>query len=91
MLEALVLNTLITTVSAVTVGAQATANQLLGMLYNMELFLVAVDVEARASEAFKRIAATIDEGMSVSCSEIWEGKSGEGEKYLFLFISDIVL
>jgi hypothetical protein len=78
------------TVNAVTVEAQATPNQLPDMLYNMEIFLVAVDVEARASEASKRIAAASDEGMSVSSSEIWEGKSVmvEGEKYLFLLIID---
>ena len=75
-LEALVLNTLIKTVSAVTVEAQATANQLPDMDYNMELFLVAVDVEACASDASKTIPATIDEGTSVSCSETWEGKRG---------------
>ena len=81
------------TVNAVTVEAQAAAKRLPDMLYNMELFLVAVDVEARASEASKRIAAASDEGMSVSYSEIWEGKSGmvEGGKCLFLFIIDTAL
>ena len=80
------LDTLVTTVSAVTVEAQATAKQLPDMDYNgIEIFLVAVDVEACASDASKTIPATIDEGTSASCSEIWEGKSGmvEREKYLF--------
>ena len=90
---ALVLDTLVTTVSAVTVEAQATAKQLPDMDYNMELFVVAVDVEARASQALKTVPATIDEGTSASCSETWEGKSGmmEREKYLFLFIIDTAL
>ena len=84
-LEALVLDTLVMTVNAVTVEAQATAKQLPDMDYNMELFVVAVDVEARASEALKTVSATIDEGTSAYCSETWEGKSGmmEREKYLF--------
>ena len=92
-LEALVLDTLVTTLSAVTVEAQATAKQLPDMDYNIEIFLVVVDDKARASEASKTILATIVGGTSASCSEIWEGKSGamEREQYLFLFISDIVL
>jgi hypothetical protein len=70
-------DTLVTTVSAVTVGAQATANhQLPNMDYKIEIFLVVVDDKARASGASKTIPATIDEGTSASCSEIWEGKSG---------------
>ena len=79
------LDTLVTTVSAVTVEAQATAKQLPDMDYHMELFVVAVDVKARTSEALKTIPATIDEGTSASCSETREGKSGmmEREKYLF--------
>ena len=94
MLKALVLDTLVTTVSAVTVEAQATAKQLPDMDYNgIEIFLVVVDVEACASEAFKTVPATIDEGTSASCSETWEGKSGmmEREKYLFIFIIDTAL
>ena len=86
-LEALVLDTLVTTVSAVTVEAQATVNQLPDMDYNgIEIFLVAVDVEACASDASKTIPATIDEGTSASSSETLEGKSGimEREKYLFI-------
>jgi hypothetical protein len=93
-LKALVLDTLVTTVSAVTVEAQATAKQLPDMDYNgIEIFLVAVDDKACASEAFKTVPATIDEGTSASCSETWEGKSGmvEGVKYLFLFIIDTAL
>ena len=74
------------TVNAVTVEAQATAKQLPDMDYNgIEIFLVVVDDKAHASEAFKTVPATIDEGTSASCSETWEGKSGmmEREKYLF--------
>jgi hypothetical protein len=75
--QCLVFDTLVTTVSAVTVGAQATANhQLPNMDYKIEIFLVVVDDKARASEASKTIPATIDEETSASCSEIWEGKSG---------------
>jgi hypothetical protein len=83
-LKALVLDTLVMTVNAVTVEAQATANQLPDMDYNGNL-LVVVDDKARASEASKTVPATIDEGTSASCSETWEGKSGmmEREKYLF--------
>ena len=93
-LKALVLDTLVTTVSAVTVEAQATAKQLPDMDYNgIEIFLVVVDVEACASEAFKTVPPTSEEGTSASCSETWEGKSGmmEREKYLFLFIIDTAL
>jgi hypothetical protein len=89
-----VLDTLVTTVSAVTVEAQATAKRLPDIDYNgIEIFLVVVNDKACASEASKTIPATIDEGTSVSCSEIWEGKSGamEREKYLFLFIIDTAL
>ena len=93
-LEALVLDTLVTTVSAVTVEAQATAKRLPDIDYNgIEIFLVVVDVEACASEAFKTVPPTSEEGTSASCSEIWEGKSGamEREQYLFLFIIDTAL
>jgi hypothetical protein len=89
-LEALVLDTLVTTVSAVTVEAQASAKQLPDMDYNgIEIFLVVVDDKARASEAFKTVPATINEGTSASCSETWEGKSGmmERETYLFYLLS----
>ena len=91
--QCFVLDTLVTTVNAVTVEAQATVNQLPDMDYNIERFLVVVDDKARASEASKTIPATIDEGMSVSCSETWEGKSGmmERGKYLLLFIIDTAL
>jgi hypothetical protein len=85
-LEGFVLDTLVTTVSAVTVEAQATAKQLPDMDYNgIEIFLVVVDVEACASEAFKTVPPTSEEGTSASCSETREGKSGmmEREKYLF--------
>ena len=87
------LDTLVTIVNAVTVEAQATAKQLPDMDYNMELFVVAVDVEACTSEATERIAAASDEGMSASYSETWEGKSGRMErgKYLLLFIIDTAL
>jgi hypothetical protein len=85
-LEALVLDTLVTTVSAVTVEAQATAKQVPHMDYNgIEIFLVVVDDKARASEAFKTVPATIDEGTSASCSETWEGKSGMMEREMYLF------
>ena len=93
-LEALVLDTLVMTVNAFSVEAQATAKQLPDMDYNgIEIFLVVVDDKARASEAFKTIPATIDEGTSASCSETWEGKSGmmERERHLFLFIIDTAL
>jgi hypothetical protein len=93
-LEALMLDTLVTTVNAVTVEAQATANQLPDMDYNgIEIFLVVIDDKARSSEASETIPATIDEGTRASCSETWEGKSGmmEREKYLFLFIIDTLL
>ena len=85
-LEGFVLDTLVATVSAVTVEAQATAKQLPDMDYNgIEIFLVVVDVEACASEAFKTVPPTSEEGTSASCSETREGKSGmmEREKYLF--------
>ena len=88
------LDTLVMTVNAVTVEAQATVNQLPDMDYNgIEIFLVAVDVEACASDASKTIPATIDEGTSASCSETWEGKSGmmERERHLFIFIIDTAL
>jgi hypothetical protein len=75
-LKALVLDTLVMTVNAVTVEAQATAKQLPDMDYNgIEIFLIVVDDKAHASEAFKTVPATIDEGTSASCSETWEGKS----------------
>ena len=84
-LEALVLDTLVTTVSAVTVEAQATAKQLPDMDYNgIEIFLVVVDDKAQASEAFKTVPATINEGTSASCSETWEGKSGMMERETYL-------
>ena len=91
--QCFVLDTLVTTVNAVTVEAQATVNQLPDMEYNIERFLVVVDDKARASEVSKTIPATIDEGTRASCSETWEGKSGmmERGKYLLLFIIDTAL
>jgi hypothetical protein len=86
-LKALVLDTLVMTVNAVTVEAQATANQLPDMDYNGNL-LVVVDDKARASEASKTVPATIDKGTSVSCSETLEGKSGwwrEGKVLIFIY------
>jgi hypothetical protein len=85
-LKALVLDTLVMTVNAVTVEAQATAKPQPDMDYNgIEIVLVVVDDKVCSSEAFKTVPPTSEEGTSVSCSETWEGKSGmmEREKYLF--------